>query len=51
MVEDDSLYAELDDICAVLYSVLFKLVIIVKTLGQVQVFNAMVYYFPAMKWK
>jgi len=42
MVEEDSLYADLDDICSVLYSDMFQLVIIVKTLGQVQIFHAMV---------
>lgn len=42
MIEDDTLHADLDDICSVLYSAIFQLVVVVKTLGQVQIFHAMV---------
>lgn len=42
MVDEDSLHADLDDVCSVLYSAIFQLVVVVKTLGQVQIFHAMV---------
>jgi len=38
--ETSSKYADVDDICAVLYSVAFKLVVIVQCLGLVQIFEA-----------
>eukprot|EP01035_Chromulina_nebulosa_P023791 gene23791-30858_t len=41
MVDEDSLHADLDDVCSVLYSAIFQLVVVVKTLGQVQIFHAM----------
>jgi hypothetical protein len=41
-----SKHADVDDICAALYSVTFKLVVIVQCLGLVQIFDAQVNHLP-----